>query len=76
MSWDNTLKSTDIKYIHEDIFTNKNKNKVNSKQTPSVQMAQAERQNTKFQLWTTVQSQVREGREQNKDNDAQIWFLH
>lgn len=31
-SWDSTLKSTDIKYIHEDIFTNKNKNKVNRKQ--------------------------------------------
>lgn len=32
MSWDNTLKSTDKKYIHEDIFTKQNKNKVNSKQ--------------------------------------------
>ena len=32
MSWDSTSKSTDIKYIHEDIFTKQNKNKVDRKQ--------------------------------------------
>lgn len=46
MSWDSTVKSTDIKYIHEDIFTNKTRTRSIESRTPSVQMAQAERQNT------------------------------
>lgn len=41
MSWDSTFKSTDIKYIHEDILTNKTTRWIESR-TASVQKAQAE----------------------------------
>lgn len=73
MSWDSTLRSTDKKYIHEDVVTNKTRTRSIESRTPSAQMAQAERQNTNVTSWTTVESGER-GQEQNKHHESQKWL--
>lgn len=79
MSWDSTSKSTDIKYIHEDIFTKQNKNKVDRKQN-TIRSNGSSREAKHKSVNGLQYRQVRRwggvgGQEPNKDDDSPTWFL-